>query len=210
MEHVPADLLTARAPLAGESYLAYLDSFGLIGRGFAYVELVRDGSYRHTDPPARLWSRLVPTLALAQRLRLRMLEHGARGLQVAAAYRPIGGEANSQHKVNAALDLDLLPGDERFGDEFACAAAELWQAHQHLRTGVGTYAPAGALWTRRVHLDTGYRFRCWQGVGKVNGRHSFAGRPAVLELASASEAYVDGGVAADSDCTRQGAAWPTP
>lgn len=212
MGHVSADLLRAREPENDERYVDYLDSFGLIGRGFVYDELVRHSSHRHTDPPRSLWLRLVPTLALAQQLRLRMLGHGARGLLVAAVYRPIGGEADSLHKFNAAIDLDLLPGDNRLADEFAREAAELWRQHQHLRAGLGTYAPERRLWTNRVHLDTGYRFRCWQGTGKLNGRHSFAKRPAALELAF-RDAEVDleefiarGGE--DEDCVRQGATWP--
>jgi hypothetical protein len=129
------------------------------------------------------------SLALALVLRDRMRQLGARGLAVAAAYRPAGGEDDSRHKHNAALDLDLLPGDARFGHQFARVAAELWRERKALRVGLGTYAPDGALWTNRVHLDTGWRHRCWQGTGRSTaGRYLFSRRPAALALGSSDEA----------------------
>lgn len=141
MEHVPLDLLNTRAPRPGEDYDAYLDAFGLLDRGFGFGELVHASSHRHRRPPRHLWPRMVPTLALALGLHARMLAAGARGLLVAAAYRPTGGADDSQHKTNAALDLDLLPEDRRLAHDFARVAAELWREHQHLKTGIGGPRP---------------------------------------------------------------------
>lgn len=175
-------------------YEHYLASFELLGHGFVFRELVRAGSPRHVLPPPELWHRMVPTLMLAQQLRDAVVrELGGAGLVVAAAYRPAGGEKDSQHKQNAALDLDLLPADlarplgQRLAYNFARAAAEIWRAWEELETGVGTYAPARALWSNRVHLDTGYRFRCWQGTGRRDGNYTWATRPAALQLAPLDE-----------------------
>lgn len=195
-----------------ELYERYLEGFGLLGHGFVFRELVRAGSPRHVLPPPHLWHRMVPTLALAQQLRDRFVaELGGlvTGLVIAAAYRPAGGEADSQHKHNAALDLDLLPADlardkpqgtqlhelrrpgphgQGLAYAFARLAAETWRAWEDLDTGLGTYAPARSLWSNRVHLDTGYRFRCWQGTGRnAAGAYTWARRPAALTLAPPDE-----------------------
>jgi hypothetical protein len=74
MEHVPADLLRAREPEHDERYVDYLDSFGLIGRGFVYDELVRHSSHRHTDPPRAHWSRLDRRVELVQAVGLAALD----------------------------------------------------------------------------------------------------------------------------------------
>lgn len=155
---------------------------------------------------------MIPTLALAHELRARMLAAGARGLVVAAAYRPTGGAGDSQHKHFAALDLDLLDdADIDLSHVYARTAAQLWREHEHLRAGLGTYARDGALWTYRVHLDTGYRFRCWQGLPLGRG---WARRPAALTLAQVDAGEAPALIAgreraADDDCARQGATWPT-
>lgn len=217
MGTVALALLSAREPRQDESYQRYLESFGLLGP-FAFSELVTGGP-RKMLPPRSLWRRMVPTLALATELRERMAGAGARGLSVHAAFRPEGGAADSQHKHNAALDLDLARGDERLAAVFAETAAKLWREHEHLRCGAGTYAPDGRRWTHRVHLDTGYRFRCWQGIGAG----AWARRPAIVDLApphvvvSGDVVEIEGwheiaGVqvamdrARESDCT--GGAWP--
>ena len=185
----------ARQPAAGETYADYLDSFGLFnGTGFVYREIVRN-SPRHQLPVTRWeWARMVPTLMLAIELRDRMICAGASGLVVRAAHRPEGGEPDSQHKHNSALDLDLLTSDiesqPSLPFEFAAIASVLWHEHKHLRCGLGTYAPDGKTWTRRVHLDTFSKYgrRCWQGIG-VNdqGKALFAKRPAALGLAQFAE-----------------------
>ena len=104
---VPVDLLTPRHPAEGETYLAYLSSFGLLGHGFEFGELVRAGP-RHMTPPMRLWPAMVPTLALAIEMRRRMVAAGARGLARAAASRPHGGAADRRHQHNAAQPPGLL------------------------------------------------------------------------------------------------------
>ena len=198
-------------------YERYLEGHGLLGHGFVFRELARlrrapsaDGprseSTSHMMPPPSCWHRMVPTLALAQVLRDRMVAEGATGLRIAAAYRPAGGEDRSLHKVNAALDLDLLPADLGLDRVFARVAAELWREHRHLKAGIGTYAPAlkggttAALWTRRVHLDTGYRFRAWQGTGRDSaGRRTWAEVPAALVLAGSDDpSREDQGLVADA------------
>lgn len=204
---VPVDLLTPRVPRAGEDYDAYLESFGVLDRGFSFGELVRGGSPRHVRPPREMWPAMVPTLALAVELRSRMVSFGASGLHINAAFRPEGGASDSRHKHNAALDLDLLLGDERLQLRFVEVAAEIWREHEHLRAGAGSYAPDGRRWSGRIHLDTGWRFRCWQGIG--DGRWSK--RPAILELAYQDddqpvERYV---ASADLDCVRTGSTWPS-
>jgi len=169
-------------------YEQYLAGHGLLGHGFVFREIVRLSSPRHMLPPPALWHRMVPTLALAHQLRQRVIDLGGAGLAVAAAYRPAGGEADSQHKHNAALGLALLPGDRSHAYAFARVAAETWRAYEDLEVGLGTYAPARALWSNRVHLDTGYRFRCWQGTGRTAaGAYTWARRPAALTLAPPDE-----------------------
>ena len=195
MGHVDSILLRLPpVPDQGGTYVAYLESLDLLGHGFAYRELVRLSSPRHVLPPRRLWPRMAATLALANEMRARMVAAGARGLTVAAAYRPLGGENDSQHKHNAALDLDLLSADQggSMGSELARTAAELWREHEDLEAGVGTYARDGRLWTNRVHIDTGYRFRCWQGTGRdASGRYTWAKRPAALILAPPDGSHLD-------------------
>lgn len=175
-----------------DTYQEYLQPFDVLGRGFVFAELVRDPArdpqQRKALPPVSMWPAMVPTLRLALMLRDRMRAAGARGLAVHAAYRPHGGEAGSRHKHNAALDLDLLPGDGHLAGVFARAAAVLWREHEDLQVGLGTYAPEGRLWTNRVHLDTGYRHRCWQGIGRnAAGRYLFSRRPAAIALAAHDE-----------------------
>lgn len=183
-----AEGMAVTPPGERETYEGYLDSFGLLGRGFVLRELVRDGSERKVHPPHSMWAAMVPTLALAHLLRDRMRQLGARGLAVHAAYRPIGGEANSRHKHNAALDLDLLPGDGHLAGAFARTAAVLWREHEELRVGIGTYAPDRKLWTNRVHFDAGWRHRCWQGIGRnAEGRYLFSKHQAALVLAALDE-----------------------
>lgn len=186
------DLGSVRPPEPGEVYIDYLGSFGLFdGTGFVYRELVWR-SPRHQLPPRYAWSQMVATLRLAIDLRERMRCVGASGLVVRAAFRPEGGETDSQHKHNTALDLDLLAADvvrdPELPAKYARVAAVLWRERSDLRVGLGTYAGDGHETTRRVHLDTGYRWRCWQGIGSsASGRALFSVRPAALRLAQLDE-----------------------
>lgn len=152
------------------SYADYLGWHGLAGPGLGFTveELVRPGSPRHLDPPRTRWGSMVPALALAHELRRRALEAGARGLAVHAAFRRAGGAPDSRHKYNAALDLDLLPGDERFGGAYLRLGARIFAEYGvRLQLGLGSYHAAGTAWTRRLHLDAGTRSspRAWQLSG---------------------------------------------
>ena len=176
---VSATLL--RAPLASPAigYDAYLDLFGLLGGGFVFSELVRPDE-RRLMPPVTKYPAMVPTLALAFLMREEMLARGAHGLEVRAAYRLEGGAPASRHIRNAALDLDLIEGDD-LGREYLRCAASIFRRHAHLKLGIGSYHPAGTRWTRRVHIDTGTRWRrtCWQYSGQTHVR-----RPAIAALAA--------------------------
>ncbi len=131
--------------------------------GFALHELVRNGSPRLALPPEKFWHRMAPTLLLANELRRRMKEHGAKGLRVNAAYRPNGGAPSSQHKANRALDLDLIPGDYDKARVYYEEAVKLWcEAGCEQEVGLGLYCPRDVQAGIRVHLDTGFRTRTWQ------------------------------------------------
>jgi hypothetical protein len=155
-------------------YIAILEAHGR--PGFAPSEIVQlsgAAASRKGMPPRRLWDRIAPTLIVANDLRRRMIAHGATGLLVRAAYRPSGGASNSAHKSNAALDLDLIPGDvariKLLGVDlrslYAEEAVRLWcESGAVLRIGLGLYGPAGRDWTWRVHIDT-TRCRSWQHAG---------------------------------------------
>jgi hypothetical protein len=135
-----------------------------LGRGFSYSELVQLDKYNKMLPPRQMWSRMLPTLALANELREVMVrQHGAKGLRVAAAYRPTGGAKASQHKVNRALDIDLLPADYSLSTAYYLTAVRLWQQWQEReKVGIGFYCPLDSKGGIRVHLDTGFRTRSWQ------------------------------------------------
>jgi len=132
--------------------------------GFDYGELVKPGNRRFVLPPKHMWRRMFAPLALANRLRDRMMELGAGGLVINAAYRPLGGAPNSQHKFNRALDLDLLPQDmtEAMKSMYYEEAVRLWVSAGEHRVGLGLYCARDACAGRRVHLDVGYRTRTWQ------------------------------------------------
>lgn len=145
-------------------YRELLERAGVIGRGFEYREIV-SASPRKQEPPDRLQANIVPALHAAIDLRERMIKIGASGLNIAAAYRPKGGVKLSAHKWNRALDLDLLDGDQALdctphslAEWFLIQAAELFAEYKArgVDIGIGTYGPAGCLWTRRVHIDIGH------------------------------------------------------
>ena len=189
MQAADLALLTSPpAPLPGEGHEAYLRRLGLLDRGFAYREVVRPGSPSHVLPPPRWWRNQASALVLAHELRRRVVARGARGLNVAAAHRPQGGEPRSMHKRAAALDLDLLGSDldrlPGLDDAYAEELAALWHELRALPVGAGTYAPEGHLWTRRAHVDYGYRWRAWQGTGRApGGERTWAETPALVALA---------------------------
>lgn len=185
-----------QAPRTGD-YADFLEELHLLGRGFSFRELVRpiyrDLRGRFREPPRDLWHRIVPTLGVANDLR-RALCHEAgpsplRGLRVAAAFRPRGGAPRSQHKVNAALDLDLLPADSAHTRRYYQAAVELWcQYGKELDMGLGLYCSSRGRGGIRVHIDTGYRCRTWQISGGRSLRpYVHLGRPQPLAVDLAAE-----------------------
>jgi hypothetical protein len=165
-------IITGLVPGKGQSYHDYLSACGVMGRGFAYREIVSMlPSRRRTMPPRTIWPRIVPTLGVAIELRSRMiLRHGVEGLRVHAAFRPVGGAPSSRHKKNEALDLDLLRADasEETQESFYVEASALWgEVGESLEMGLGLYCVAGRRRGIRVHIDTGFRFRTWQKSGTV-------------------------------------------
>ena len=148
------------------TYEHFLTDAGVLGKGFGYNELVSRWSRRKRMPPEAYWPRMVPTLELANTFRERLIRLGFHGLRVVAAYRPAGGASRSTHKVNAALDLDLLKPDRVMASTYYREAARMMSDLGHeYRIGMGFYG-----WSHRaglrVHLDTMSRDRptSWGGV----------------------------------------------
>lgn len=134
--------------------------------GFTYRELVNDSLQNKRLPPQKYWTRMIRPLQLANELRTRVMSRGARGLLIHAAYRPKGGALFSKHKVNCALDLDLLPGDYDMADEYVVEAVTMLCTlghHENLRIGV--YGKPGSCRSIRIHLDTAAGARGWQHYG---------------------------------------------
>lgn len=116
-----------------------------------------------------MWKNILAPLALAHLLRERMKAAGAGGLVVAAAYRPRSRRKSSKHKLNAALDLDLLAADHELAEHYLIAGASIWAAHKHLKVGIGSYHPKATRRTRRLHVDAGVRWTrtAWQYSGDL-------------------------------------------
>jgi hypothetical protein len=154
-----------------ETYEEMLRERDVLGHGFSYRELVsRWPNRRKAKPPRHLWENIITTMDMANILRKRMVERGASGLRITAAYRPRGGASSSKHKVNAALDLDLLKRDRSLAVIYHDEAARLFSdfAVQH-KMGMGFYGwsyKAGL----RIHIDTCSRTRprsWWHHGGRV-------------------------------------------
>lgn len=158
-------------PRLSETYREYLDRMGVLDRGFAYGELVRSTSRRHVHPPVRLWPRMVPTLKIAIRLRKAL----GRPIKIAAAYRPEGGALASKHKINAALDLDILDTQaamltNQFERLWYKLAVKDWCEYGAAAVqGLGLYCRPGATAGVRVHIDSMCRTspQTWQHHGSV-------------------------------------------
>ncbi len=134
--------------------------------GFSYRELVHEGLQNKQFPPQKYWSKIIRPLQIANALRSRMMTRGAKGLLLHAAYRPKGGAVLSKHKVNQALDLDLMPGDYDLGTGFVLEAVTLlctWGQKENLRLGI--YGKPGSCASIRVHIDTATGARGWQHYG---------------------------------------------
>jgi hypothetical protein len=179
-------------------YEAFLEELQLLGHGFSYKELVRpryrDFRGRFRPPPSHFWARMVPTLAAANDLRRIVCNPDGNippvgGLRIAAAFRPKGGAGRSQHKFNAALDLDLLPTDAGQARRFYREAVKLWSEYgRPLKMGLGLYCSSRSRGGIRVHIDTGYRCRTWQISGGKSLRPYFhEGRRVPLAINIANE-----------------------
>jgi hypothetical protein len=144
--------------------------------GFRPDEIVAESGPAQTRkgmPPTHLWHRIREPLLVANILRERMIDRGASGLMVRAAYRPHGGAARSAHKVNEALDLDLIGHDvtrlAASGVDLRAVYAEesvrMWcEIGENFSIGLGHYGSRGSERTWRVHIDT-TRCRSWQHAG---------------------------------------------
>jgi uncharacterized protein YcbK (DUF882 family) len=140
------------------TYKERLEAADVLGHGFAYTELVSwKGLHRKRMPPRYMWDRIIPAMQFANALRWHMVAAGARGLNIVAAYRPIGGAKYSQHKYNRALDLDLLRGDYHLATEYYRVAAGLYESvlADGFRAGLGFYCGPTATGGIRVHIDVG-------------------------------------------------------
>lgn len=150
----------------GETYQAYLVRLDLLGHGFSFGELYGGRlSIRKRMPPDRLWPRMALTLAVANDFRAWCrFNRACDGMRVNATYRPLGGAGNSQHKHNSAIDLDRIGGD---GESYFRHAVEFWCSWgRQTQMGLGLYTwGTKATGGIRVHIDTGWRCRSWQGVG---------------------------------------------
>jgi uncharacterized protein YcbK (DUF882 family) len=123
------------------------------------------GTHNRVLPPQEMWDRLIPAMRFANELRRRMVErHGARGLRIAAAYRPTGGATNSQHKHNRALDLDLLTSDYGLTNKYYAEAVQLFREYTG-PIGLGTYCRPTAMGGIRIHVDVGHKRRSWNIYG---------------------------------------------
>jgi len=159
---LPPPSLDVRAPEAGETYEAYLQSFGVEHFTAREVTLLRRWGVAR-EPMRTTWPAMVPTLILAEMLR-RELGHP---LAVGSGYRPadynsaVGGATNSQHLHNRAMDIDLPSAHATTAHRvaFADAVGRLWHEYgDALRMGIGVYEKN----PRRIHIDTGYRARFWE------------------------------------------------
>lgn len=185
---VSTSMLRPRPPAPGESLDAWLRWHDLLDHGFAFDELVRPGDRRRAMPPRKLWPNIAATLAAAMLLRSWMIEAGARGLVVRAAYRAGGGVSSSRHTMFAALDLDLTAEDQRrhMGAAYLGAGARLYRQHaDDLRLGVGSYHPPGTWSTRRLHVDAGTgspRPDAWQIHGGTGPDPEYVKPPAIITI----------------------------
>lgn len=159
-------------PTATESYELYLVRQNLLGHGFSFSEIYGGKlSIRKRMPPRKLWPRMAMTLAAANDFRaLCRFSEAAQGLKVVATYRPLGGASNSQHKHNSAIDLDRIGGED--GRAYFRAAVEFWcEVGAKLNMGLGLYTwSSKSVSGIRVHIDTGWRCRSWQGIRSGFGR----------------------------------------
>lgn len=163
-------------------YRGYLTRMQVLDEEFRYGEIVNaQGDCQ--KPPHRVWPRMVLTLAAVQLLR----ELWGRQVKIIAAYRPGNvGASNSQHKTNRALDVDYYSDDPAELREWFLLATRFWCDHGPvLKMGFGLYTGGTrSLGGNRVHIDTGWVGRTWQGVYKQGFKKPWnvTGRAAQLSV----------------------------
>lgn len=116
-------------------------------------------------PPESWWPRILPAFLVAEKIRTAV----GHPLLIGNGYRPkdlnkrVGGARNSQHIHFRALDIDL-PADRQSSthrEALYRAAAELYlDIGARKKMGFGIYRPHGG---SRVHIDCGWKQRCWSG-----------------------------------------------
>lgn len=144
-------------------YRNYLTRVEVLDTEFRFDEIVDDKQGDKQMPRSGLWHRMALTLAAVQVLR----EAWGKPVTVIAAYRPGNvGAANSQHKGNAALDIDFYSKKKDELQAWFLLATKFWcHFGPKLKMGFGLYTGAPkSLGGNRVHVDTGWRGRTWQGV----------------------------------------------
>jgi len=152
-------------PRKEETLQVFLERHNINNFSAREVLTMRRAGVTVKAPKRSWWPRIVPTLWLAEMLRL---ELGC-PLVVGNGYRPepynsrVGGAKNSQHLHFRALDLDLPKAHRTraLQEKFYLTAAEMFLDPElrDFKIGLGLYRP----WRgTRVHLDTGYRRRHWK------------------------------------------------
>ena len=147
----------------GQTYREYLGDLDLLDKGFSFREIVSRWRWnrKRSAPPRALWHRMPLTLALANVIR----SEWGRPLDIVAAYRPRGGSKFSQHKQNAALDLDARPKSKNEAVAWFECLVNVWcEFGPSTDMGLGLYtAREGSVGGIRGHIDTGKKVRSWQG-----------------------------------------------
>lgn len=154
------------------STLEHLNQF-LIGEGIEHFTGLETLKLRRMGitapvPPVGWWPRIIPALRIAERIR----EELGHSLIIGNGYRPkdlnkrVGGAKNSQHLWYRALDLDLPNSHRSKAEKYALyeAAAVAYNILGHeYKMGFGIYSAKRGT---RVHIDCGWKRRCWGGDGK--------------------------------------------
>ena len=168
MQPLPAWIADFRPdPSPGEAYYRYLlrameeidtrlgwalFADGPMSLRFKEDELVVPGYYRKQPPPPELFPNLVVPMAMTMLVRQGMKSLGFGPLSVVATYRPSGGAAKSLHKVNRAIDLSPAKKTKAACQALMLCARWVYQKHEHLAIGVGTYGPHMDR-TTLLHID---------------------------------------------------------
>lgn len=152
-------------PRDGETLAGYLARQGIENFTARETLTARRVGVVSDPPPREWWPRIVPTLRLAEMLRVVM----GHPLIVGNGYRPpavnrrAGGSWRSRHIHYQALDLDL-PKDKRSWSNrlrfYEAAVSMFLELGDEYQIGLGLYSRRGGT---RVHLDTGFKRRRWGG-----------------------------------------------